>query len=124
MCYSYTVWWHQIELTEKKSMFPSSLNDRMVILWTVFSARLQTLHPSNDSGTLSVIIKKINCLKLNSFNLNLDWTYGADKKVSLNFAYSLIYLSAPLIVWNEQSLGVFDVWAQQIDDNLLLALIC
>lgn len=68
--------------------------------------------------------KKINCLKLNSFNLNLDWTYGADKKVSLNFAYSLIYLSAPLIVWNEQSLGVFDVWAQQIDDNLLLALIC
>lgn len=32
MCYSYTVWWHQIELTAKKSMFPSSLNDRMVIL--------------------------------------------------------------------------------------------
>lgn len=30
-------------------------------------------------------------------------------KVPLNFAYSLIYLSAPLIVWNEQSLGVFDV---------------
>lgn len=58
MCYSYTVWWHQIELTAKKSMFLSSLNDRMVILWTIFSARLQTLHPSNDSGTLSVIIKK------------------------------------------------------------------
>lgn len=126
MCYPYTVWWHQTELTAKKSVFPSSLNDCMVIWWSIFSARLQTLHPSNDSGTLSVIIKKINCLKLNSFDLNLDWTYGADTKVSLNFAYSLIYPSAPLIVWNEQALGVFDIWAQQtwIDDNLLLALIC